>query len=102
MTQDTDVPTGDAASGSGHAAAVEDYETLRAQVLGGATMDRPAGLVLLLRQGVAAWRARSVAAVSPAAPAARAAPPLRTHHRHAALVPVLVDMVLHTNPERHP
>jgi len=79
---------------------VEEYESLRGHVLTGSTVDRPSGLVVLLRHGVAAWRARRTAASSGSPPPARrTAAPHLGDGRHAALVPVLVNMVLGTHQE---
>jgi len=78
---------------------VKAYETLRCHVLTGSTVDRPAGLVVLLRHGVAAWRARrstpSAALCSTSAPAT---PPV-AGDRHDALVRVLVNMVVRPDRE---
>jgi hypothetical protein len=77
-------------------AAVSAYEALRSHVLAGAAS--PAGLVLLLRQGVAAWMARRLACPSPA-PAvacatARATRLLVGEDISATLVQVLASMAL--------
>ena len=75
-------------------ASVWEYETLRTHALNGSTLSRPAGLVVLLRHGVAAWRARPREDASAASPAPLTAAPGIVNDRHAALVPVLVNMVL--------
>ena len=76
---------------------MKEYERLRTHVLTGSTLTRPAGLVVLLRHGLAAWRARRTAGASSVAPTPRTTPPLVTDDRHAALVSVLVNMVLGTH-----
>ncbi len=88
-----------AATGSADETSVQEYETLRTHVLDGSTLSRPAGLVGLLRHGVAAWRTRRTMDASMASPAPRTAAPGIVNERHAALVPVLVDMVLGTDPQ---
>ena len=74
--------------------AVSAYEALRAHVLTGSTLSRPAGLVVLLRQGVAAWWARRWACSSAASPAPRSATPQVANEMQVALVQVLVSMAL--------
>jgi|TARA_B100001971_G_C17818433_1_gene347701 hypothetical protein len=74
--------------------AVSAYEALRTHVLTGSTLSRPAGLVVLLRQGMAAWWARR-GACSPAAwPAPRTATPQVADEMQVALVQILVSMAL--------
>ncbi len=75
------------------------YETLRGHVLTGSTVDRPAGLVVLLRHGVAAWRTRRPTPAAALCSAAAAATLPVAGDRHDALVRVLVNMVLPTNQE---
>lgn len=70
------------------------YEALRTHVLTGSTAGSHAGLVVLLRQGVAAWMARRSACSSPAPAAARTATPLVGDEIHAAIVRVLASMAL--------
>jgi len=70
------------------------YEALRAHVLTGSTAGSHAGLVVLLRQGVAAWMARCSACSSPAPAAAHTATPLVGDEIHAAIVRVLASMAL--------
>ena len=90
---------GEDASGSADAASVKAYETLRCHVLTGSTVDRPAGLVVLLRHGVAAWRIRrSTPSAALGSAPAPAMPPV-AGDRHDALVRVLVNMVLGTHQE---
>jgi hypothetical protein len=85
---------------------VAAYEQLRAGVLGGSTAGRPAGLALVLREGLASWLAR--AAVGPAALKSAAdpdrgapAPPI-SDEVHAELVRVLAGMALAGRHERTP
>jgi hypothetical protein len=78
---------------------VEAYEDLRNHVLSrSSSIDSHSGLVLLRRQGVAAWVAqRSVctASVQPVAvPEAQAAAPLPSDGLHADVVRVLANMAL--------
>jgi hypothetical protein len=83
---------------AGGDACVTGYETLRAQVLGlGRTSGAPAGLLILLGQGVAAWMARR--SPSPE-PLLTALSPL-VDQRHAALVRVLASMALAAGKEAH-
>jgi hypothetical protein len=73
-------------------AGVTGYEDLRGHVLGlGRSSGTPAGLLVLLGQGVAAWMARC--SLSPAPRPATAASPT-VDQRHAALVRVLASMAL--------
>lgn len=73
---------------------MQEYERLRTHVLSGSPLTRPAGLVVLLRQGLAVWSARRTAcSLSPSA-VPRSTTPVATAKGHAALVPVLVNMVL--------
>jgi hypothetical protein len=83
---------------AGGDACVTGYETLRVQVLGlGRTSGAPAGLLILLGQGVAAWMARR--SPSPE-PLLTALSPL-VDQRHAALVRVLASMALAAGKEAH-
>ena len=74
------------------------YEELRRRVLAGSAVGGPFGLVLLLREGLAAWMARGSAGAAPAEPAAdpdqRGAAPIGSDEIHAAVVRVLVSMAL--------
>ena len=81
-------------TGDGGDGCVTAYEMLRAQVLTGSTAGSPTGLLVLLRQGLAAWIARRSACSSPAPAAARTATPLVGDEIHAAIVRVLASMVL--------
>ena len=85
---------------------VEAYEQLRTGVLGGLTAGRPAGLALVLREGLASWLARGT--VGPAAlesaadPDRGATPPPISDEVHAELVRVLAGMALAGRHERTP
>ena len=73
---------------------VEAYESLRAHVLTGSGVGSPSGLLLLLRQGVAAWTARRSSrplSPHPVSPLAEASP---TNELHAAVVRVLASIAL--------
>jgi hypothetical protein len=74
------------------------YEELRRRVLAGATFGGHFGLVLLLREGLAAWVARGSADSAPVEPAAetdrRVAAPIVGDEIHAAVVRVLASMAL--------
>jgi hypothetical protein len=73
------------------------YEALRAQALGrGRTSGTPAGLLVLLGQGVAAWMARRSPSAEP--PLSTARPPL-VDQRDSAFVRVLASMVLAVGKE---
>lgn len=77
--------------------AVVAYEALRRRVLTGSVFGGPAGLVLFLREGLAAWMARGAAgaaAVEAADPERRGAAPLVADAIHAAVVRVLASMAL--------
>jgi hypothetical protein len=86
--------TSSATTTGGGDGCVTAYEALRAQVLTSSTAGSPTGLLVLLRQGVAAWIARRSACSSPAPAAARTATPLVGDEIHAAIVRVLASMVL--------
>ena len=75
-------------------ACVRAYEALRSHVLAGSSAASHAGLVVLLRQGVAAWMARRLACAGPAPAAARTATLLVGEEIHAAIVRVLASMAL--------
>ena len=82
-------------------ASVRAYEALRSHVLAGSSAASHAGLVVLLRQGVAAWMARRLALTgnppafacpAPAAPGTTAL--LGGEQIPAAIVRVLASMAL--------
>lgn len=75
------------------------YEALRSHVLAGAGTGSHAGLVVLLRQGVAAWMARRVACACPAPATAGATTRIKGEEIHAAIVRVLASMALAVQPE---
>jgi hypothetical protein len=75
-------------------ACVRAYEALRSHVLAGSSAGTQAGLVVLLRQGVAAWMARRLACACPARAAARTTTLLVGEEIPAAIVRVLASMAL--------
>jgi len=79
-------PTGDDVFGA-------TYEALRHRVLTGAAFGGAGGLVVLLRDGLAAWMARGSAGAA-AGPARRGAAPLVSDEIHAAVVRVLANIAL--------
>ena len=88
-------------SGAGNAA--DAYEQLRDHVLTGSSRVGHVGVILLMREGVAAWLDHSVAGVTPTAPSTVAAvaspgllPPLQ-----AGIVAVLADIVWTSRQEMH-
>ena len=80
------------------------YEALRRHVLTGAAFGSAGGLVLLLRDGLAAWMARGAADAAPVASAGHpgrcAMAPRVSDELHAAVVRVLVSMALGGRKER--
>ena len=73
------------------------YEALRHRVLTGAAFGSAGGLVVLLRDGLAAWMAdgpAGAAAVEAAGPARRGAAPIVSDEIHAAVVRVLANIAL--------
>ncbi len=78
--------------------AVRAYEALRRHVLAGASTAGDAGLVVLLRQGVAAWMARRLACAGPGA-AARTSTVIDGQEIHAGIVRVLASMALAAQQE---
>jgi hypothetical protein len=80
------------------------YEQLRNRVLEGAAGGGPFGLVILLREGVAAWMARAVTCpatlVRGAANDRPSATPLVADGVRSDLVAVLASMVMTTRQER--
>lgn len=73
---------------------VLDYEALRAHVLNGSTAGSPSGLVLLLRQGVAAWTKHRRASPSELPRASPLAPPVPRSELETAVVRVLASMAM--------
>jgi hypothetical protein len=80
-------------------ASVRAYEALRSHVLAGSSAASHAGLLVLLRQGVAAWMARRLACACPAPAAERTTTLLVGEEIHAALVRVLASMALGAQQE---
>ncbi len=81
---------------------VAAYEELRSHVLTGSPRGGHFGLVLLLREGVAAWIDRCPACSAPASPAApdRAVPtPLVSQQLHADIARVLASIALRDREE---
>jgi hypothetical protein len=73
------------------------YEALRRRVLTGSVCGAPGGLVLLLREGLAAWMARGAAGATPVeagGPERRGAAPIVSDEIHAAVVRVLANIAL--------
>jgi len=85
---------------------VESYEELRHGVLTGVPGSRHGGVIVLVREGVAAWlaygSARDATASSVAIPAGRPATPLGLSEVHASIVRVLATMALANRTEVHP
>lgn len=76
------------------AACMRAYEALRSNVLAGTSAGGHAGLVVLVRQGLAAWMARRLACACMAPAEARTASPLVGEEIHGAIVRVLASMAL--------
>jgi hypothetical protein len=73
------------------------YEALRHRVLTGAAFGGAGGLVVLLRDGLAAWMADGAAgatAVEAVGPERRGAAPIVSDEIHAAVVRVLANIAL--------
>jgi len=75
------------------------YEELRTHVLGEATVGRPSGLIVLLRQGVTAWMRGRVASSSSTLRAAQTPGLGVDNETHAAVARVLASMVLAADQE---
>jgi hypothetical protein len=73
---------------------VTAYEALRAHALEATGTGSPAGLFVLLGQGVAAWMSRRSACCAPVPVAASTRPSQVGDEIHTALVQVLAAMVL--------
>jgi hypothetical protein len=73
---------------------VTAYEKLRTHVMTGSAAGGHSGLVVLLRQGVAAWMERRTACSAPVQPAPSAAPINVSDEIHAGLVRVLASMAM--------
>ncbi len=87
MTASTSTPDGDDMF-------VAAYEALRRSVLAGVSCGGHFGLVLLLREGLAAWMARRPACSTPVEPERRVAAPIMSNEIDAAVVRVLANMAL--------
>ena len=85
-------------------AAVAAYKELRSQVLAGAPRGGRFGLVLLLREGVAAWIDRCGTCSGPGTSAAGPDPavstPLVSQQLHAGIVSVLANIAQHHLTDR--
>ena len=85
-------------SESGQDGTVAAYEELRRHMLSGSPCGRPFGLVLIMREGIAAWIERRAACPIPPAQSAasdHAAPgPLLSEPLHAEFVRVLAGIAL--------
>ena len=87
---------------SGDDALVPAYEALRTFVLTGTAADSPAGKVVLLRQGVAAWMAHRSACAFLEAPTKACAPTSRIGHEiQTGLVQALANLALARQGEVH-
>ena len=90
--------TASAAAPTGRDPFVAAHEELRRRVLAGSAFGGSFGLVLLLREGLAAWMARGSAGTVPVASAAdpdrRGAAPIVSDEIDAAVVRVLASMAL--------
>jgi hypothetical protein len=81
------------------------YEDLRRRVLTGAAVGGASGLILCLREGLAAWMTRGVMGAAPVAPVGqpeRWAAPRVANEIHAAVVRVLASMALDRVKETPP
>jgi len=85
---------------------VAAYEELRNRVLANSTSGGHFGLLLLIREGIAAWMARCSIRAVPSLPlvdpAQRAAVPLVSDEIHAGIVRVLASMALAGRGEMSP
>ena len=92
-----------AATGEGDAC-VTAYEVLRERVVGGASGGGHSGLVVILREGIAAWIAHGPAASAsvrpPVVPTSWVAASTLSHEVHADVVSVLAGMALSIRREK--
>jgi hypothetical protein len=92
-------------TGAGGAEAAAAYEQLRREVLQGSPHRGPVGLIVLMREGVAAWIDCRVTGVAPEAASTtvdRVMPsPTVSAALHAGIVDVLVQIALTTREEIH-
>jgi hypothetical protein len=95
---DPDVPA------SGEDGTVAAYEEIRAHILVGSPGRQRFGLVVLLREGIAAWIERRATCWSPASatPDRAVRPPLLSEQLHAEIVRVLVSIALSGREEMKP
>jgi len=70
------------------------YEALRRGVLAGASFGGHVGVVLLLREGLAAWMTRGAACAAPVEPERRVVARIMCNETEAAMVTVLANMAL--------
>ncbi len=77
-----------------HDTFVAAYEALRRRVCAGASFGGQVGLVLLLREGLAAWMAHGAAWSAPVEPERRVGAPSMSNEIDAAMVRVLANMAL--------
>jgi hypothetical protein len=81
------------------------YEQLRSQVLQGSSHNNHFGLILMMREGVAAWIDRCASGFTPAAASSNVdrvvALPDLSPQLHAGIVDVLVSIALATRKEIH-
>jgi hypothetical protein len=91
-------------SPSGASDASGAYEQLRHHALTGSSRAGHVGLILLRREGVAAWLDHPTVGFPPAPPStvAAVASPGRLPPLQAGLVAVLADLVWTARQERHP
>ena len=87
----------DAATSDGNSP-VAAYEELRSHIRSGSAFGSHLGLMLLLREGVAAWMARGRVCPAqgepPPSPERSAVAPVATDEIHAGIVRVLANMAL--------
>ena len=93
-------------TGAGGTEAAAAYEQLRRDVLQGSPHRGHAGLILLMREGVAAWIACGVTSVTPEAASTTVdrvmTTPTLSPALHASIVDVLVHIALTTRAEVNP
>lgn len=70
------------------------YEALRRSMLAGASGGGHVGLVLLLREGLAAWMSSGAVAATPGAPERHGVAPIMADESDAAMVRVLAALAL--------
>jgi len=92
------------APASGEDGTVAAYEEVRAHILVGSPGGQHFGLVVLLREGIAAWIERRATCWGPASatPDRAGRPPLLSEQLHAEIVRVLVSIALNGREEMKP